>query len=302
MDWSKDNMKTKLLVYPEGMMRSGLNGNNAMRWQSKFGSIVATAYEDFTTDGMNERGLAAHILWLDESNYGATDSERPAMSVMIWPQFYLDNFTTVDEAVKYTEQHPFQLAPFYHTGLKQWIKVHLALEDANGDSAIIEYIDGVAHIYHHPTYTVLTNSPTYDKHLQDLKTLQSTHAGFGDAPLPGTTNSPDRFLRASFYAARLSPLKTSRHALMQLQSIINNVAQPYGKKSPERRGISPTLWRSFADLSNQVYYFNFSTSLNTIWVPIKNMNLRPGAPVLSYDLANDSDASGDVSGNFVPLS
>lgn len=291
MDWSDKNMNTHLLVYPQGQVRKGGENGLTLDWIAKYGSIVATAYEDYTTDGMNEKGLAAHILWLDESDYGVRDEKLPGLSVMLWTQFYLDNFATVAEAVRFTETTAFQLLPFYHEGVKKWIKLHLALEDSKGDSAIIEYIDGKPHIYHHPSYTVLTNSPTYDKHLKSIS----------DQPLPGTTDSDHRFARATFYSTRMPSAKSTRMQIAYMQSVINNVAQPYGVKTPERHDVSPTLWRVITDLTNGVYYFYSSTSLNMIYTSLKKFNLRPGSPVMRLDLVKYPDLAGEVTTAFQPI-
>jgi penicillin V acylase-like amidase (Ntn superfamily) len=39
------------------------------------------------------------------------------------------------------------------------VTLHLALDDASGDSAIVEYLDGTPRIWHDPSYAVMTNSP-----------------------------------------------------------------------------------------------------------------------------------------------
>ena len=43
--------------------------------------------------------------------------------------------------------------------------VHLAMEDASGDSAIVEYIGGKPVVHHGRQYTSMTNDPTYDEQL-----------------------------------------------------------------------------------------------------------------------------------------
>lgn len=110
MDWY-ENMKTDLLVYPRGIDRSGMATVNSLTWSSKYASIVAAVFGEMTTDGMNERGLPAHILWLDEANYGNRDLKRQGLSVALWAQFYLDNFQTVAESIAFTRNNSFQLEP-----------------------------------------------------------------------------------------------------------------------------------------------------------------------------------------------
>jgi choloylglycine hydrolase len=46
---------------------------------------------------------------------------------------------------------------------------YLALADSTGDSAVVEWINGKPKIYHYRKYTVMTNSPTFNKQLNNLK-------------------------------------------------------------------------------------------------------------------------------------
>lgn len=56
----------------------GVNGN--LKWTSRYGSVVATAFDMMSVDGMNEAGLAGHVLWLVESDYGEPDASRTQLS------------------------------------------------------------------------------------------------------------------------------------------------------------------------------------------------------------------------------
>lgn len=76
MDWKSD-LDTNLWALPRGMARNGQVGVNSVEWTSKYGSVVASAYEITTTDGLNEVGLSANLLWLAESEYPAYDGTRP---------------------------------------------------------------------------------------------------------------------------------------------------------------------------------------------------------------------------------
>lgn len=68
MDWKTD-LGSNLWAFPRGMPRTGAAGPTAIRWTSKYGSVVATAFEAATADGMNEKGLVANLLYLAESEY-----------------------------------------------------------------------------------------------------------------------------------------------------------------------------------------------------------------------------------------
>lgn len=65
--------------------------------------------------------------------------------------------------------------------------MHLALDDATRDSAVVEFRDGRPRVHYDRTYTVMTHSPPLDQQQDHLKRYE----GFdGALPLPGTTEAP----------------------------------------------------------------------------------------------------------------
>ena len=98
MDWREDPL-TNLYIFPRGTARRGANTDNTVFWTSKYGTLSAAGYDIGITDGMNEAGLVANLLFLPESVYERPGDTRPVMGLSIWTQYVLDNFATVDEAV-----------------------------------------------------------------------------------------------------------------------------------------------------------------------------------------------------------
>lgn len=193
MDWSED-LVSNLWIFPAGMARHGAAGEASLRWTSKYGSVVVSGYEAGSADGLNEKGLAANVLYLAESSYPARASDRPGLSIVAWGQYVLDSFATVAEAVAALSQEPFDvLAPELPNGVPA--ALHLSISDASGDSAIFEYVDGELVIHHGRQYTVMTNSPTYEQQLA-LNAYWQKIGGL--VFLPGTNRAADRFARASF--------------------------------------------------------------------------------------------------------
>ncbi len=170
MDW-KQETGTDLWILPSHVKRTGLAGPNSIQWISKYGSVVATGYDVATTDGVNEKGLAANLLWLVESEYpDAKTNKKPPLSISLWAQYVLDNYATVSEAVKALEKEPFIVVTDTIPGDNRLTTLHLSISDSSGDSAIIEYIGGKQVIHHDRKYQVMTNSPTFDQQLA-LNTL-----------------------------------------------------------------------------------------------------------------------------------
>jgi choloylglycine hydrolase len=95
MDWTVD-IQTNLWVFPRGMDRNGEAGVNSLQWKSKYGSVIASAYDISTADGLNEKGLTTNILWLAESQYQPSNQQKPGLTIAAWAQYVLDNFATVN--------------------------------------------------------------------------------------------------------------------------------------------------------------------------------------------------------------
>lgn len=108
MDWREDPL-TNLYIFPRGTARRGANTDNTVFWTSKYGTLSAAGYDIGITDGMNEAGLVANLLFLPESVYERPGDTRPVMGLSIWTQYVLDNFATVDEAVAELSKEKFRI-------------------------------------------------------------------------------------------------------------------------------------------------------------------------------------------------
>jgi len=306
MDW-KEDMHTNLHVFPAGMERRGAKAADALTWTSRYGSVIAAGYDIGTTDGLNEKGLVANLLYLAESEYGPVEAGRKKLTIAAWAQYVLDNFATVDETIKALAREDFSLlTPDAPNGAKATL--HLSISDASGDSAIFEYIGGKLVIHHGRQYTVMTNSPAYDKQLA-LNAYWKDIGGL--AFLPGTNRAADRFARASFlleslpkapspqYMAGVPGRSFANQARAQVLSLMRAVSVPLGITTPDQPNISSTIWRTASDKTNLVYFFDSATRPNTFWVDLKKLDLKPGAPSLKLSLDKGEVYSGEVSGQFV---
>ncbi len=299
MDWNTDLaqlMQTNLIVYPRGIERNGNTATNPLHWKARYGSLVATALHDtIAVDGINEFGLAAHTLWFELADYGKRNDQLPGLSVTMWVQFALDNFNSVDEAVNYFQTQPLQITSFTIPNTNQNAPQHLVLEDVSGDSAIIEYIDGIAKIYHDKKYVVATNEPAYPQQLANLEHFVGLG---GDKPLPGTVSPEDRFVRGSYYLAHLPKAKTITGAISEIKSVLNSMAEPFEEKSDATPNPIPTIWYIIADLTHTTYYFQDINKMNMIWVELDQFNLSPNAPAMKLNMVNRDDLVGDVTKQF----
>lgn len=295
MDWAED-LHTNLYLFPRGIHRRGAVSDNTIFWTSKYGSVSAAGYDIGISEGMNEAGLVANLLFLPESVYERPDDKRPVMGLSIWTQYVLDNFATVDEAVADLARQTFRIDAPDLPGGKQ-SRLHMAISDASGDSAILEYIDDELTIHHGRQYQVLTNSPVYDQQLAIDAYWQQIG---GLAMLPGTNRSSDRFVRASFYINAFEKSADPRIAVPAVMSVMRNVSVPYGISTPDKPYIASTRWRSVCDQKNRVYYFEPTLAMQTFWVDLASADLSAGAPEQVLRLAEGQVYTGDVTDKFRP--
>ena len=281
MDWKTD-IGTNLWAFPRGMKRSGEVGPNSIQWTSKYGSVIASGYDNSTTDGMNEAGFVANVLWLVESSYPPYDGTTPGLTIAAWAQYVLDNFATVQEAVDALAKEPFTIVTDKMPGEDRLATLHLALSDAGGDSAIIEYIDGKQVIHHSRAYQVMTNSPIFEKQLAMEEYWEQIG---GTVFLPGTNRASDRFARASFYVKAIPKTEDPVETIASVFSVIRNVSVPFGISTPEQPNISSTRWRTVSDQKRRLYFFESALTPNVFWIDLRKLDLsEETGKVMKLDL------------------
>lgn len=299
MDWP-ESTEPVLTALPRGMARNGgLAGgepvvqSNPARWTSKYGSLVTTVYGIGTADGLNEQGLAGHMLYLQATDFGPRDASRPAVQAGLWLQYLLDNAASVTQALEIMDD--VQIVPVQAHGHDA--TVHLAIEDASGDSAIIEFVNGEPVVHHGREYRIMTNDPTYEEQLALLGARDFSNPSC-DTPLPGNVKATDRFQRAAYYGAMLPEPESERQAVASVLAIARNVSVPFGAPYGEF-GIYNTEYRTAINLTERRYFFELTTSPSVIWVDLAELDLREGAPVMVLD-PNDIELSGNVTRRMGP--
>jgi choloylglycine hydrolase len=260
MDWAVSD-EPELWFVPRGTERDGRADHESHRWVSRYSSVVTSMWGMGTVDGLNEKGLGAHALYLDPADVAFPEADgRASVANALWVQYLLDTYATVAEAVADIDRVRIT-SPLFR-GME--LGVHIALEDASGDSAIIEPLGGELVVHHGREFTVMANSPTLDKQLENLE----RYAPFGgELPPPGDISSPDRFVRAAYFLHYLPEPENVEEAVAGVFQLIANVSVPYG--APYSTGdVYPTWWRAGADLTNRTYYFGSTRSPNIFWVEL----------------------------------
>lgn len=297
MDW-KTEIPANLWVFPRGMARNGSVGHNSINWTSKYGSVVASTWDFASSDGINEKGLVANLLWLAESKYPVFDSTGniQGLSIAAWAQYVLDNFATVNEAVSELGKEEFVIVSANIPGTDRFTTLHLSISDSGGDNAIFEYIDGKLIIHHNASYQVMTNSPVFEKQLA----INTYWEGIpGTIMLPGTNRAADRFVRASYYINAIPKTDNTRIAVASVFSVIRNCSVPFGITTKDEPNISSTRWRSVSDQKNLVYYFETVLTPSVFWVELNKIDFSSSSKPKKLDITNDNTYSGDVTDSFV---
>jgi choloylglycine hydrolase len=172
--------------------------------------------------------------------------------------------------------------------------MHISLSDAQGDSAIIEFLGGKTVIHHSKSYQVMANSPIFEKQL--ALTAYWEQIG-GNTFLPGTRKSSDRFVRASYYNKTLPEPKDYIEAIASVMSIMRNTSSPFGETDPLKPNISATVWRTVNDQKNLVMFYESTIAPNVIWIEMKKFNFAKESKVKRLN-ADDHTLVGEVSKVF----
>ncbi len=296
MDFSID-IPANLWIFPRGLERSGEVGSNSVRWISRYGSVAASSWDIATPDGMNEMGLVANMLWLVQSEYPAfeKDGATPGLTIAAWAQYALDNFATVAEAVEAFGKEAFVVVTDFIPGTDKFTTVHMSLSDATGDSAILEYVDGMLVIQHSPDYQVMTNDPVFEEQLAITGYWQHIP---GTVFLPGTNRAADRFVRASYYINAIPQTSDPHVAVASVFSVVRNVSVPYGIATDNQPHISSTRWRVVADQKRLVYYFENVLTPNVLWVDLNKIDFAVGNPVQRLSLDGGEVYAGEANAFF----
>jgi penicillin V acylase-like amidase (Ntn superfamily) len=298
MDWARE-IGSNIWVLPQGIERNSEPELPYMSWTAQYGSVVTTAYDICTTDGLNEAGLMANLLWLSESEYPDRDETTSVMPISMWAQYMLDNFATVSEAVETVRSEDFVVVTQQVPNDDRFATLHLSLSDATGDSAVMEFVDKELVIHHSRDYQVMTNSPTFDKQLALADYWEEIG---GTVMLPGTNRPADRFARANFYVNAIPQIEDRRTATASVFSVIRNVSVPYGITTPDAPHISSTRWRTVADHKDKIYYFESAPTPSTFWIELDKIDFSPAADAktLQLGLEQSNIFAGEVSDELVP--
>lgn len=292
LDW-RTPIPTNLYVYPAGMAKESMPSGNRFQWTSKYGSVMAVSYDGGVTEGMNDQGLVMNGLFCKVSKYltGGADSPIPVMSLAVLVSYFLDNFATVDEVQQWLDNNQFAISGATFDGGTVSL-LHWAITDKSGKTLIIEFQDGVRHVYASKDYQVMTNDPCWTS----MNAINNYWEQVGGQNfLPGGVRSPERFARASYFIHHVPTTGVSEDiAQAELNSVIDGVSVAFGYEVPGQPNLSSSQWRSIADLNRGRYNFKFADEMGMFYIDLSQLQLTPGSPVLKLDTTNRTNFFGNV--------
>lgn len=263
LDFAYD-VNSTVQVVPRGQDWSAITTETAvptLTWQNSLGFVGMDAFGFgwAICDGLNEAGLSVGTLWLPETKL-PTDPPAQGTSAAIdfvnIAGWVLGTCSTVDDVRKALagvqiwnapvrrlwpadKPMPDMLKPLVNYAFTE----HLTFHDAHGGDLVVEFIDGLAVLYDN-VLGVMTNSPTYDWHLTNLRNylgltnvedkplnlmgmpVVSTGNGTGLLGMPGDVTPPSRFVRATVLTEVAKSAKDARDAINQAFHSLDLVSVP----------------------------------------------------------------------------
>ncbi len=315
------DIHSDIITVPRGFARTGSTptGENGLKWSSKYAAVGTNGVGlPFIFDGVNEKGLAIGLLYFPGSvGYMKFNAADTSQTLAPWEigSWILENCATVEEVRQGLEKLVVPEVVYKPWGFSP--PVHYVIHDASGKSIVIEYIDGKLHIHEDPL-GVLTNSPTFDWHMTNLRNyvnfslanvppvqvgsvkLTGFGQGTGMLGLPGDFTPPSRFVRAVAFTTSVLTPTNGTAAMLEAFHILNNFDIPKGAARDEHKDehgnivADYTLWTGASDLKAKRYYFRTYENSQIRSVDLMKMNLN------AKDITKISMIGGEVVKSLTP--
>lgn len=235
--------------------------------------------------GVNDKGLTFSMLAFPSAD-GPADAVSKTTEVLAaidLGSWTLSKFDTVAEVKEALEKQAVILTSMLPKGgLKT--PFHYALHDATGHSIVIEYSNGVQHVYDNPV-GVMTNGPTFPWHMTNLdnytylnnkdhssieingRTFNQPDSGIATIGIPGSNTSVGRFVKAVYYTHFAEKVDNPDAAIKTLGHIMNNFDRPRGITIDKRTADSIAGIKIPGVAGNEDYVSEY-----TSWTTLTDLN------------------------------
>ena len=293
------------------------NGKDGLSWKTRYGfvGIAQFGMEYGVSDGMNEAGLAMGMLWFESDMKWqdvAAGEEGRALAQLMVGDWLLGSFSTVEEVKR--EVPRVKVFRYTDPGTALSPTVHFVVYDAAGGCIVIEYEDGVCHIYDNPL-GLLTNAPRFPWQLANLRqyvgmktespapcsvsgvVFPATGHGAGMIGLPGDLTPPSRFVRLATLTRFADVQPDAARTLNLARHIISTFEIPFGLVTDTMPDGSvrkeSTQWVTYRDLTNRVFYFTTYDNFTLRKLDLKTLDFS-GQGVKRIPMSGTAEAIRDI--------
>ena len=271
LDWSFSYGET-ILVTPRGYRYDTVFGaGGKAKPNAVIGVGVVMADRPMYFDCANEHGLA--IAGLNFPGYASFVHEpvegTENVATFEFPLWVARNFDSVDEVEKALRNVTLvsQIVPGQQESLLHWF-----IGDGKRSIVVEQMADGM-HV-HHDDVDVLTNQPTFDFHMENLRnymcvsnemaeptswgkaSLTAWGAGVGMHGIPGDVSSPSRFVRVAYTNAHYPQQNDEAANVSRLFHTLGSVQMVDGMAKMGDGQFERTLFTSGYSSKTNTYYMN----------------------------------------------
>ncbi|MCF8043325.1 MAG: choloylglycine hydrolase family protein [Desulfarculaceae bacterium] len=292
------DLQSQVLIIPRGYAISATGPGNkpGLKWKAKYAAMGMDAFGlTALADGMNEKGLAAGMFYF--TGFAKYPEAAPAdqakclapWEVSVWILTNFESVAQVKAALPKVKVWPASLAQMGPGPLG----IHYIVTDKQGNSMVVEYVDGKLHMYDDPL-GVITNAPTFDWHMMNLRnyvnlsannvpqldlknfSIYPTGQGSGMLGLPGDVTPPSRLIRAVAFSQAVLPSPNGEEAVMSALRLLDSFFISKGMARAYKDGkvgYDITEWMDACDLKNLKFYFSTYDNLTPKVVDMNKLDL-----------------------------
>lgn len=298
MEWFTP-LKTRIEIYPRNYAnQDAITGH---KWNSKYGVIVIDegkideTKREIAVEGINEKGLTAHTLFHGDAEMTPLDPKKTKIHFLVWVKYVLQTSSTVKEVLDDLKNYQILYTDPVLMGKQVHAPEHFAVNDASGDAAIIEFVNGKMQVFHGPEYNVMTNEPNLTEQLANLKKVKQENKQYSVSELPGGAASKNRFVRLSFFMDSMPQPNSPSQGVAYMEEALDGVTVPaFDEKKYPNSPLSDAWegrWRIVYDLANLNLYFTETTSGKKVFLKLKDVDF--GGNAIKYielkDIKSDYD-------------
>ena len=280
-----EELPSWLTFYPKNTLfqKKAPDGTNGIKYNSKY-DILAISTEVYNDgddhnilQGLNSAGLSFSLNMIDSAEINELNKREYVNSIPVTSigEWALANFSNIDEVKSAVKSGHFWSPVLKDFGNLQ-SPFHYAFYDKQGNSIVVEALNGELHVYDNPT-RAMTNGPDFSWHLKNLNNysqltnvdrsssilggikVNQPDSGIASSQIPSSDTSVGRFIRAVYYSTYAPKADNPKEAINTLAHIMNrfdrtkNITIDTISESGNAGGkfeSEYTVWTTLSDLTN----------------------------------------------------